>query len=181
MRKKQHIWILGCPGVGKLTVANLLSQEIGYPVFDNAKIVDLVALIHPYGTAEFRVFRDILRRSFYEEMLANSKISGLISTNVLKHPDNWTYFEGIENILQSSGWDTTYVLLTATNDELVARVASESRKTKFTIKTKEQMLGWLQENPFCNLVGDHVCHVIDTTVLDAKSTKNKIQSFLLEA
>lgn len=179
MPKRKHVLVLGCPGVGKLTTAKLLSGQLGYPVFDNAKIVDLVALIHPYGTAEFKIYRDFLRHSFYEEVLARSNISGLISTNVLRHPDNWMYFEGVEQKFQESGWETKYILLTASNEEMLNRVTSESRRSKKTINTKEQLLVWLNNNPLFNSINNHACHVIDTTELDAEKTANEIKSFLL--
>jgi len=180
MLRKTHVLILGCPGVGKFTTAKLLSQLIDYPVFDNAKIVDLVALIHRYGTAKFRVYRDVLRHSFYEEVLNNSDIIGLISTNVLRRPDNWTYFESVEKKFQDSGWETKYVLLTASNEELLSRVTSESRKSKSTINTEAQLLDWLKNNPLYNSMNNHVCHVIDTTELDVENTAYKIKRLLVK-
>ncbi len=178
MRRRKHVWILGCPAVGKLTTARSLSKLLDYPVFDNAKVVDLVSLIHPYGTTEFRVYRDFLRYSFYGEVLKNSSVIGLISTNVLRHPDNWTYFESVEKIFQDSGWETKYILITASNEELLNRATSESRKSKRTIDTREQLLVWLKNNPLCNSIKEHVCHVIDTTELDAGNTAIKIKSLL---
>ncbi|HDL01844.1 MAG TPA: hypothetical protein ENH23_06400 [candidate division Zixibacteria bacterium] len=178
MPKKKHILILGCPAVGKLTTAKALSRQLDYPVFDNAKIVDLVSLIHLNGTKEFRVYRDYLRRSFYTEALSNSNIIGLISTNVLRHPDNWKYFESIEDLFDKSGWVSEYILLTASSDVLLKRVVSESRKSKTTINTEEQLLNWLRINPLCNSIENHGCHVIDTTNLDAEKTANKINCVL---
>ena len=178
MAKKLHVVILGCPAVGKLTTSKALSKRLDYPVFDNAKVVDLVSVIHLYGTNEFRMYRDFLRHSFYTEALKNSNINGLISTNVLRHPDNWKYFDEIEDLFDGWGWDTKFILLTASNDALLKRASSESRRSKITINTKEELLSWLRTNPLCNSLENHACHVINTTEVDAEETADQIISFL---
>jgi len=180
MAKKTHVVILGCPAVGKLTTARALSRRLDYPVFDNAKIVDLVSLIHLYGTIEFRIYRDFLRYSFYSEALKNGNINGLISTNVLRHPDNWRYFGKIEGLFESADWETRYILLTASNDALFKRVSSESRKSKNTIATKEELTEWLNANPLYNSLENRVFPIINTTEIDAEEAADRILSFLEE-
>ncbi len=179
MAKKKHVVILGCPAVGKLTTAKALSRRLDYPVFDNAKIVDLVSVIHSYGTKEFRIYRDYLLYSFYSEALKNSNIDGLISTNVLRHPGNWRYFGNIEELFYNYGWETRYILLTASNDELLKRVSSASRKSKITITTKAELADWLKANPLCNSLDNRVCPIVDTTEIDAEEAADRIHSFVV--
>lgn len=171
---KLHIIILGPPAVGKLTVGKVLSQLIDFPLFDNAKTVDLAALIHDYDTNEFRIYRDHLRNSFYRETVSNSKINGLISTNVLRHPINWKYFDKVENIFSNAGWETKYIMLTASEEELLNRVVSESRKSKYTLTSEESLRKWIFDNPLHTSLENHTCPIINTTNISIEEVVGKI-------
>jgi len=109
---KTHIILLGPPAVGKLTVSRVLSDLTNYPVFDNAKTVDIALLLFDYHSKEYREYRDELRFSFYEKAV-KSEIKGLISTYCLRHPKNWEYLEAVAKIFQKHNWHTIYYLLTA--------------------------------------------------------------------
>ncbi len=174
LNSRIHIVILGPPAVGKLTVSKRLSKMINFPVFDNAKTVDIASIIYNYGTAEFRQFRDRLRFAFYNEVAKSTFINGLISTNVLRHPNNWKYFDKVENIFKNSGWETRYIMLTASDEELQKRVISESRESKHTLTSKESLKKWISDNPFHILLENHICPVIDTTNISIEEIARKI-------
>lgn len=144
---KKHIVILGPPAVGKRTIASALGLSLLSPVFDNAKVVDLAILAYGYGGDEFREYRDSLRIDFYNRFLRSARNNNLISTNVLRHKDNWLYFESIEQIFLDFGWSTIYVLLTANEESLLSRVQSPSRQNKLSIRTAADMINWLTCNP----------------------------------
>lgn len=177
---KQHIILLGSPAVGKQTIGRALGKSLTAPVFENAKVVDLAMLIYCYGSNEFRQYRDSLRKDFYDRFLKNTEHKLLISTYVLRHKENWSYFDYIEQKFQLSGWSTVYILLTADRETLIHRVQDPSRKEKLSIQTPHAMEEWLDHNPYhsdlCNRQALH----INTSNLSIEESKNRILTYLQE-
>ncbi|NTV41219.1 MAG: AAA family ATPase [Candidatus Moranbacteria bacterium] len=171
---KKHIVILGPPGIGKLTVGRFLADLTDFAIFDNAKTVDLALSIYQYGTPEFRKYRDKLRFDFYKEILKNSSIKGLISTNVLRHPDNWKYFNRIEKMFSKFGWATKFILLTADFTKLSERVNQPDRENKFSLHSTEEISKWFLENKTHSIDKYKKCTIINTTELSAQETANAI-------
>ena len=169
-----HIVILGPPAVGKLTVSRRLSEIINFPIFDNSKTVSIASIIYGYGTTEFRQFRDKLRFTFYNEVSKGETIQGLISTNVLRHPNNWIYFNKVEQIFTNYNWKTIYVLLIAELEVLFERVEQSDRLTKHSLHTKNELLNWLSENPLHSKIHYKKCKIIDTSNSDISEVVNKI-------
>ncbi len=170
---KQHVFLLGPPAVGKLAVGRILSQRTGYPVFDNAKTVDIARLLYPYGTANFRAFRDDLRFRFYKEA-AYADLHGLISTYCFRHPDNWLYLTRIAELMQKSDWSTGFILLRADKHTLIRRAQSPDRQTKVTLHTAAEIEDWISSSPRHEDVGDHTCLVINTTSLTVQEVATEI-------
>ena len=115
---RKHLFLLGPPAVGKLTVGKILSKRINYPLFDNAKTVDVASLLFDYDTNEYRAYRDEMRMLFYNKAMT-ANIKGLISTCCLRHPSNWCYFDSVEQLLNEHGWNTMYFLLGNTSHNLL--------------------------------------------------------------
>ena len=159
-----HVFLLGPPAVGKGSVAHVLSDSTGYPVFDNAKTVDIARLLHSYGTERFRRFRDELRMSFYRE-IGSSTVMGLISTFCYRHPKNWEYLYQVERIIRESNWRTIYFLLFADIAALKKRVVSPERRAKRTLYTGEEIEEWLSSSPRHREIDGNKCTTIDTTLL----------------
>ena len=148
-----HIVLLGCPGVGKFTTGKLLSKTLGCPLFDNAKVVDIVSLIYEFGTSDFITYRDELRKDFYFRFLTQKNNGFLISTNVIRTKKNWEYFDELERLFTDHGWRTHYFVLTASEEVLLQRVENPSRLSKQTIMNPSYLKDWLARNPehsFCD-------------------------------
>jgi hypothetical protein len=56
----QVIFLFGRPGVGKLTVGELLSADTGYRLLHNHAVVDLVISLFSFGSPPFVVLREKL-------------------------------------------------------------------------------------------------------------------------
>lgn len=171
-----HILILGCPAVGKFTIGKELSKALGYVFFDNSKTVDIASIIYDYGSNEFRQYRDEMRRDFYERLLTieGGKIKGLVSTNVLRTPENWEYFEKIETIFESKSWTTFYVVLIASESTLYQRVENASRKSKNSINNSIDLKNWLTSNKSHSQCRKKNSIIIDNSNLSISECTNLI-------
>lgn len=171
--KKRHIWLLGPPGVGKYSVGKILTGLTHYPLFDNAKTIDIALLIYKYSSNQYRLYRDDLRFSFYKKAV-KSEIEGLISTCCIRQPTNWNYIKKIDEICHESGWEKDYYFLDADKDMLIKRVESNSRKWKNSLSSRKQIEELLIKSPTHSLVKGRVCAIIDTTHLKPNEVANQI-------
>ncbi len=120
------VFLYGPPGVGKLTVARELVALTGFKLFHNHLTVDLVAAVFPRGSPAFGPLVQRFRRQMFEA--AAQQDVDLIFTYVYAHPeDEPSVRELVEPVLASGGL-VHYVQLTCARDELLARVADESRR-----------------------------------------------------
>lgn len=172
---KTHIILLGPPAVGKLTVSRVLSDLTKYPVFDNAKTVDIALLLFNYNSKQYREYRDELRFSFYDKAV-KSEIKGLISTYCLRRPGNWEYLKAVEKIFQTYNWQTVYFLLTAEKEVLIKRVESLDRRLKSSLSSRIQIEEWFRTSPLHSLTDGNKCIIVDTTNLNANEVANQVFS-----
>lgn len=173
---KQHFFILGPPAVGKLTVGRLLSRQTNFPLYDNARAIDVAALLFHYGTENFRAFRDEQRLAFYSRVIS-STVPGLISTGCLTRT-SWPYFRRIDSLLSTNGWSTKYIILSASAETLISRANSPDRQFKLSLTDRISMRAWLDDNwpPF--VPPDLLAHGIDTSQLAASETVSKLLALL---
>ena len=54
----QLVFLHGPAAAGKLTVARALAARTGFALFHNHLVVDAVAAVFPFGSAEFRTLRE---------------------------------------------------------------------------------------------------------------------------
>lgn len=178
-QNKYHIFLLGPPAVGKMTVGKAVSHKTGFPLFENAKTVDMATLLYPYGTYEFRSFRDSLRFLFYREAVTSS-IKGLISTYCYRHPSNADYLMKVSDFMGQRGWQTLFFLLLADVSVLKVRVESSSRKVKYTFKGPSEIDEWISSSPEYRAVTLQDCIIIDNSLLSVESVANFIVRHLGE-
>ncbi|WP_417908689.1 hypothetical protein [Candidatus Electronema sp. PJ] len=148
---KEHLFILGPPSSGKLSVSLSISRMNGFKIFDNSKTVDIAALLYDFNTPDYRRYRDSLRFQFYTELLM-SNIDGLISTFCYSGPDNNNYLNSIDYFLRKGGYITYFIYLIASENLLLNRVVDDSRTFKKTFHEIQSLKGWLKNNPFWNQI-----------------------------
>ena len=174
---RKHLFLLGPPAVGKLTVGKILSKRTNYPLFDNARTVDVASLLFDYGTNEYRAYRDEMRMLFYNKAMT-ANIKGLISTCCLRHPSNWCYFDCIEKLFNEHGWNTMYFLLTAEKKAIIDRAGSMERKSKNSLNKKPEIEQWFANSPFHSIPQGHLCNLINTTSYSAFDVADQILKLL---
>src|ERR1700680_2346997 len=75
----QVIFLYGRPGVGKLTVGELLSADTGYRLLHNHAVVDLVISLFSFGSPPFVALREKLWLDAIDACIS-AKQSGVIMT-----------------------------------------------------------------------------------------------------
>lgn len=120
------VFLYGPPGVGKLTVARELVALTGFKLFHNHRTIDFVASVFPRGSPAFGP----LVQRFRREMVAEATQQGvdLVFTYVYVHPDDEPDVRVLIGPVLISGGSVHFVQLTCARDELLARVADESRQ-----------------------------------------------------
>lgn len=118
------LFLYGPPAIGKLTLARALEQRLGYRVLHNHVTIDAVLAVFPFGSAGFDSAVERMRRDLLEAA-ARERVD-LIYTMVFA-PSDAAHVEFAANAYESVGGEVTFVRLTAPRDELLVRVAHESR------------------------------------------------------
>ncbi len=120
------IFIYGPPAVGKLTVAEKLSELSGIPLFHNHVTRDLVQDIYGDGIAEnYDLVRDI--RNLVLSYCAKND-TDLIFTYVYGGAEDDEHVRKMKSSVEDNGGEAVFVELTAERADLLVRVNGESRK-----------------------------------------------------
>ena len=120
------IFIYGPPAVGKLTVAEKLSEATKIPVFHNHHSRDLVKDIYGDNLLQHYALVDKIRFDVLEYCAHNN--TDLIFTYVYGGAADDGNVKAFINKIESNGGEVVFVELTADASDLVDRVDNDSRK-----------------------------------------------------
>jgi chloramphenicol 3-O-phosphotransferase len=126
------IYVYGPPASGKLTVASLLSELTGIPLFHNHLTVNALRQVFAFGSPPFVEAGQTMRRGVFEAA-ARAGISLIFTNNsAWSGPDPRPRFEeaaeAARAIMAGHGGRTVFVRLTASQSALEERVANDSRR-----------------------------------------------------
>lgn len=120
------IFIYGPPAVGKLTVAEKLSEVTKIPVFHNHHSRDIVKDIYGDNLVQHYGLVDKIRFDVMEHCSQNN--TDLIFTYVYGGPADDANVKSYRKIVESNGGQVIFVELTADISDLIDRVDNDSRK-----------------------------------------------------
>lgn len=122
------IFIYGPPASGKLTIAEILSERTGIPLFHNHLSRDLVKDIYGDKLRDNYELVDRIRFNVLDYCSKNQ--TDLIFTYVYEGEDDDENVRQFINTIEKNNGEVVFVELTAKKEDLISRVDNESR-TKF--------------------------------------------------
>jgi len=120
------IFIYGPPAVGKLTVAEELSESTKIPVFHNHHSRDLVKDIYGDNLMQHYALVDTIRIDVLDYCSKND--TDLIFTYVYGGKDDDANVKTFTETVKENNGEVIFVELTASREDLISRVNNESRK-----------------------------------------------------
>ncbi|HEV7836816.1 MAG TPA: AAA family ATPase, partial [Gemmatimonadaceae bacterium] len=123
----QVIFLFGRPGVGKLTVGELLSVETGYRLLHNHAVVDLVTALFPFGSPPFVSLREKIWLGTIDACLA-ARQSGVIMTFAPESTVTDEFIPTLQKRVTARGGQLRFIELRCDAKELEDRLKADSRE-----------------------------------------------------
>jgi shikimate kinase len=138
------IFLYGPPAVGKLTIAKLLEQRIGYKLLHNHLIVNPIAEVFPFANPSNRLLVREFRLRIFEEAVKSA--INLIATFGIAGNDPFDHIKDIIHTVGLHKGTLCLVHLTADQETILARVDDQSRKDHQKNLSKEKLQEILKDN-----------------------------------
>jgi len=123
----QVIFLFGRPGVGKLTVGELLAIETGYRLLHNHAVVDLATSLFAFGSPPFVVLRERLWHQAIEAAIW-AKLAGVIMTFAPEATVSDAFIPTLTSRVNTKGGSIHFIELRCTDAELEKRITADSRE-----------------------------------------------------
>lgn len=172
------VHINGHPGVGKLTVGELLKEHLGARILDNHSVYNIALSLTEFKSETYFDTVRAVREIAYARILDLPKDIPVILTNAHFQDSKWGH-ESWERAISLSidrGVPHMTVLLNCSKKEMGQRIQGESRQGK----RKAMSLDIFSPNSLSRRLieqGDHLLS-IDTTKLCAEETAVRISNWI---
>jgi hypothetical protein len=123
----QVIFLFGRPGVGKLTVGELLAVETGYRLLHNHAVVDLVTSLFAFGSPPFVALREKLWLETIDACLVANQ-AGVIMTFAPESTVTDDFIPTLEKRVTACGGQLRFIELRCSDTELETRLKADSRE-----------------------------------------------------
>jgi len=173
------VFIYGSPAAGKLTVAQELAKRTGYRLFKNHTFVACIAEVFPFESKDLDDVRSNLSRKLRIEIFEEAAREGvnLITTFGMSGSRYFGFFDELKHVIENKGGKVLFVQLTASKEELLRRVESDSRKGN-KIDSKEMLNDMLNKKPELFEKYPGVEHqTIDNTNLSPEEVVKEIRDY----
>lgn len=156
------IFIYGPPAAGKLTVAKELAKITGYTVFHNHQTRDLVQQLYPDNLSEKYELVDTLRLSVFDFLAKHG--TDTLFTYVYDGLSDVRFIEDVVSRIEKRNGKVLFVELRPTDDVLLSRVDSESRKEFHKLTDKDTMRASLKKNPYPSVSYANILRIDNSTI-----------------
>ena len=130
------IFLHGPPAVGKYTITKELEDRIGCGIFHNHLTIDAARPIFEFGSENFwKLVYDLRLICF--RAAAKHGVGILVYTSCYNHPNDLSFFEEVEETMQSLGAELLPVYLRCEVSELEKRVLGGSRISMGKVRSVE--------------------------------------------
>lgn len=120
------VFLHGPAAAGKLTSARALAAELGYPVFHNHLVVDLLTTVFPFGSEGFVRLREQTWLSVFAEAAAVGR--SLVFTFAPEPTVVPGFAERARVVVEKGGGRVCFVALQVSRPEQLRRVTEPSRR-----------------------------------------------------
>jgi predicted kinase len=172
------IHLNGWPGVGKLTIAHLLTQDIGGRLLDSHTIYNVAFSVTDFGTP---TFYDIVRRvrdiAFERVAELPARVPVVMTNAYADTPfgnENWRAIRALADRRRSKLF---VVVLDCSPEENARRIQSPERARLRKLLDASKLLQYRQKHTLLEGGGDHVLR-IDTTALTPKMCADQIAQWI---
>ncbi len=119
------LFIYGPVASGKLTIARLVAERTGLPLFHNHLIVDAVAAVFPFGSQEFIRLRE---RFWIETISAAAEVKQSLIFTFAPEPTVAEDFPArVTRLVEAMGGEVIFVALNVELDEQERRLVDPTR------------------------------------------------------
>lgn len=164
--------IYGPPALGKLSVAQKLSDMTGYKLFHNHASLDFVGTLFEFGTPIFN--RLVVK--YRMEMLEEAAKSGIdtIFTSAWVKGYNPKVIRDLKSVIERHGGEVCFVYLYAHKKELLRRAEGRSRKRYGKINNRKQLAEFIHGRRFSRRAPIGGSFTIDNTHVGPKRAAEMI-------
>lgn len=119
------LFLYGPPAAGKYTIARIIAEQTGRPLFHNHLVVDAVGAVFPFGSPSF--IR--LREHFWLETIraAAEDDRSLIFTFAPENSVSPDFATRVKDLVESADGTVSFVQLDLSREAQIARVANVDR------------------------------------------------------
>lgn len=133
--------ITGPPAVGKMTVGQVLSQRLGYPLFHNHHSIELTLDLFAWGSPEFKAINSGIRELVFKTVAASPNVPGFMFTVVFAFDLEEDIEEGRKLFQQftEKGWTPYLIELYAPLEKRLERNITPNRLAHKASKRKLEL------------------------------------------
>lgn len=170
------IFIYGPPASGKLTVARIVSERTGLPLFHNHLIVDAVGAVFPFGSPEFRRLREQFWMDTFTAAAEGSR--SIIFTFAPEASVASDFPMRVSDAVSRLGGEVVFVALSVDDAEQERRIDSHSRAEFGKLRSVELLRQLRPSMRECDASMPAPSLTIDTVSISPSDAADKIVSLL---